>query len=76
MPGTHHFRQYRGTHIEGIKQTGWHSYTDQSPLVARCLGFASLPLATLTILVSLQSLGLVFAVQGDGQASGLKYLTS
>lgn len=43
-----------------------HSYVDQSPLVARRLGFAPLPLAALFILVGSQSLNLVFP--GIGQA--------
>jgi hypothetical protein len=36
-----------------------HGYVDQSPLVARRLGFAALPLAVLSVLVGAQSLGLV-----------------
>lgn len=36
-------------------------YVDQSPLVARRLGFASVPLAVLAILIGLQSLNLVFS---------------
>ncbi|KAG6837008.1 hypothetical protein H0H93_016468 [Arthromyces matolae] len=39
-----------------------HSYVDQSPLVARRLGFAALPLAVLAILIGFQSISLVFAV--------------
>ncbi|KAI6026291.1 DUF747-domain-containing protein [Pisolithus microcarpus] len=38
-----------------------HCYVDQSPLVARRLGFASIPLAVLAILIGFQSLGLVFS---------------
>lgn len=38
-----------------------HSYVDQSPLVARRLGFASLPLAVLVILVGSQSISLMFS---------------
>ncbi|TFK20924.1 DUF747 family protein [Coprinopsis marcescibilis] len=45
----------------GRRRTQKHSYVDQSPLVARRLGFASLPLAVLFILVGSQSLGLIFA---------------
>lgn len=36
-----------------------HCYVDQSPLVARRLGFASIPLAVLAILIGFQSLGFV-----------------
>ncbi|KAF9071697.1 eukaryotic membrane protein family-domain-containing protein [Rhodocollybia butyracea] len=39
-----------------------HSYVDQSPLVARRLGFSSLPLAVLAILILHQSLNLMFAL--------------
>ncbi|KAF8198103.1 eukaryotic membrane protein family-domain-containing protein [Pholiota molesta] len=42
-----------------------HSYVDQSPLVARRLGFASLPLAALAILVGSQSINLMFASSSD-----------
>lgn len=42
-----------------------HSYVDQSPLVARRLGFASLPLAALAILVGSQSIGLMFSSSSD-----------
>lgn len=38
-----------------------HSYVDQSPLVARRLGFASLPLAALFILIGSQSVWLIFS---------------
>lgn len=38
-----------------------HSYVDQSPLVARRLGFASVPLAVLAILIGFQSLNLVLS---------------
>jgi hypothetical protein len=38
-----------------------HTYVDQSPLVARRLGFASIPLAVLAILIGLQSFNLVFS---------------
>ncbi|KAF5348675.1 hypothetical protein D9758_006827 [Tetrapyrgos nigripes] len=37
-----------------------HTYVDQSPLVARRLGFASLPLAVLAILIGSQCLNLLF----------------
>jgi len=46
-----------------------HSYIDQSPLVARRLGFASLPLAVVAILIGMQSLNLVFSLQFDYQWS-------
>jgi len=42
-----------------------HSYVDQSPLVARRLGFASLPLAVLAILVGSQSISLMFSSSSD-----------
>ncbi|KAG6844628.1 hypothetical protein H0H87_005485, partial [Tephrocybe sp. NHM501043] len=42
-----------------------HSYVDQSPLVARRLGFASLPLAVLAILIGSQSISLMFAAHSD-----------
>lgn len=38
-----------------------HSYVDQSPVVARRLGFSSLPLAVLTILIGTQSVGLLLS---------------
>ncbi|KAG6369659.1 eukaryotic membrane protein family-domain-containing protein [Boletus reticuloceps] len=38
-----------------------HTYVDQSPLVARRLGLASVPLAVLAILISLRSFNLVFS---------------
>ncbi|XP_006457349.1 hypothetical protein AGABI2DRAFT_212709 [Agaricus bisporus var. bisporus H97] len=38
-----------------------HSYADQAPLVARRLGFASLPLAVLVILLGSQSISLLFS---------------
>ncbi|KAG2150844.1 DUF747-domain-containing protein [Suillus clintonianus] len=44
-----------------------HSYVDQSPLVARRLGFASLPLAVVVILVGLQSLTLVFSLRFEDE---------
>ncbi|TFK44218.1 eukaryotic membrane protein family-domain-containing protein [Crucibulum laeve] len=42
-----------------------HTYVDQSPLVARRLGFASLPLAALVILVGSQSISLMFTANSD-----------
>lgn len=38
-----------------------HAYVDQSPLVARRLGFASVPLAVLAIIIALQSFNPVFS---------------
>ncbi|EEB89565.1 hypothetical protein MPER_12320 [Moniliophthora perniciosa FA553] len=43
-----------------------HTYVDQSPLVARRLGFASLPLAVLAILIGSQSISLLFSLPPDG----------
>ncbi|KAF7965272.1 hypothetical protein HWV62_44713 [Athelia sp. TMB] len=45
-----------------------HTYVDQSPLVARRLGFASLPLAVLAVLIGAQSLGLMFALHSDSSS--------
>ncbi|KAK7057215.1 eukaryotic membrane protein family-domain-containing protein [Favolaschia claudopus] len=42
-----------------------HTYVDQSPLVARRLGFASLPLAVLAVLIGSQSMSLLFAFHSD-----------
>lgn len=42
-----------------------HTYVDQSPLVARRLGFASLPLAVLAILIGSQSLSLLVSMHTD-----------
>ncbi|KAJ2919933.1 hypothetical protein MD484_g433, partial [Candolleomyces efflorescens] len=49
----------------GRLRTRKHSYVDQSPLVARRLGFASIPLAALAILVGSQSLNLIFSANSD-----------
>ncbi|PPQ90536.1 hypothetical protein CVT25_015850 [Psilocybe cyanescens] len=49
----------------GRRSVRKHSYVDQSPLVARRLGFASLPLAVLAILVGSQSIGLMFSSSSD-----------
>ena len=38
-----------------------HTYVDQSPLVARRLGFSALPLAVLTILIGSQAVSLVLS---------------
>jgi hypothetical protein len=43
-----------------------HAYVDQSPLVARRLGFATLPLAVLAILIGGQLSRLLFALGADG----------
>ena len=42
-----------------------HSYVDQSPLVARRLGFASVPLAVLAILIGSQSVNLLISMHTD-----------
>ncbi|KAG5341035.1 hypothetical protein C0989_012031 [Termitomyces sp. Mn162] len=46
----------------GRRSARKHSYVDQSPLVARRLGFASLPLAVIFIIIGSQSISLMFAV--------------
>lgn len=47
-----------------------HQYVDQSPVVARRLGFASLPLAILAVLVGSQSVGMMIA-NNDRVGSGV-----
>ncbi|KAG8213841.1 DUF747-domain-containing protein [Butyriboletus roseoflavus] len=47
--------------VVGRHSTRKHTYVDQSPLVARRLGFASVPLAVLAILIGLQSFNLEFS---------------
>ncbi|KAH8083789.1 eukaryotic membrane protein family-domain-containing protein [Cristinia sonorae] len=42
-----------------------HTYVDQSPLVARRLGFASLPLAVFVILMGSQSINMLIAMHTD-----------
>ncbi|KAH9942279.1 eukaryotic membrane protein family-domain-containing protein [Epithele typhae] len=42
-----------------------HTYVDQSPLVARRLGFASLPLAVHAILIGYQSVALLISMHAD-----------
>ncbi|KAK7045564.1 hypothetical protein VNI00_007396 [Paramarasmius palmivorus] len=42
-----------------------HTYVDQSPLVARRLGFASLPLAVLVVLIGSQSISLLFSLPSE-----------
>lgn len=42
-----------------------HTYVDQSPLVARRLGFASLPLAVLSVLIGSQSVALLISMHTD-----------
>jgi len=49
-----------------------HSYVDQSPVVARRLGFASLPLAVLTILIGTQALTLLASSASPSSASALR----
>ena|ERR1700761_8453893 len=46
-----------------------HSYVDQSPVVARRLGFSSLPLAVLTILIGTQSVSLLLSSASPSSAS-------
>ena|SRR5712671_5356467 len=48
-----------------------HSYVDQSPVVARRLGFASLPLAVLTILIVTQAVMLLVASASPSSVSAL-----
>ena len=50
-----------GTRLSARK----HTYVDQSPVVARRLGFASLPLAVLTIILGSQSIGLLLNASGQ-----------
>ncbi|KAI0829700.1 DUF747-domain-containing protein [Trametes gibbosa] len=49
-----------------------HTYVDQSPLVARRLGFASLPLAVLAVLIGSQSVGLFISMHADESSSWLR----
>ncbi|KAI0655987.1 eukaryotic membrane protein family-domain-containing protein [Cubamyces menziesii] len=49
-----------------------HTYVDQSPLVARRLGFASLPLAVLAILIGSQSVGLLISMHADESSPWLR----
>ncbi|KAG6337091.1 hypothetical protein ID866_2002 [Astraeus odoratus] len=53
-----------------------HSYVDQSPLVARRLGFSSVPLAVLAILIGVQSLGLVLSQHGEWNHHALNRMSS
>ena len=46
-----------------------HSYVDQSPVVARRLGFSSLPLAVLTILIGTQAVSLLVSSASPASAS-------
>jgi hypothetical protein len=48
-----------------------HSYVDQSPVVARRLGFSSLPLAVLTILIGTQAVTLLVSSASPFSASAL-----
>lgn len=43
-----------------------HPYVDQSPVVARRLGLAALPLAILAVLIGSQSIGMLVANHGTG----------
>lgn len=43
-----------------------HPYVDQSPIVARRLGLAALPLAILAVLIGSQSIGMLVANHGTG----------
>jgi hypothetical protein len=49
-----------------------HGYVDQSPVVARRLGFASLPLAVLTILIGTQAVILLASAASPSSASVLR----
>lgn len=49
----------------GRKGARKHTYVDQSPLVARRLGFASVPLAVLAILIGSQTITLFLAMHSD-----------
>jgi len=49
-----------------------HSYVDQSPVVARRLGFASLPLAVLTILIGTQAAMLLASSPSPSSAQALR----
>jgi hypothetical protein len=46
-----------------------HSYVDQSPVVARRLGFSSLPLAVLTILIGTQAVSLLLSSASPSSTS-------
>ncbi|KAL5528350.1 hypothetical protein ACEPAF_7486 [Sanghuangporus sanghuang] len=46
----------------GRRSARKHSYVDQSPIVARRLGFPALPLAVLAALIGSQSIGLVISI--------------
>ncbi|KAI0674967.1 eukaryotic membrane protein family-domain-containing protein [Trametes maxima] len=49
-----------------------HTYVDQSPLVARRLGFASLPLAVLAVLIGSQSVALLVSMHADENSPWLR----
>ncbi|KAI0087968.1 DUF747-domain-containing protein [Irpex rosettiformis] len=51
-----------GVSRRGVRK---HTYVDQSPLVARRLGFASLPLAVLAILIGSQTVNLLLSMHSD-----------
>ena len=48
-----------------LKRWMQHTYVDQSPLVARRLGFASLPLAVLAILIGSQTVNLLLSLHSE-----------
>ncbi|KAG7091061.1 hypothetical protein E1B28_010118 [Marasmius oreades] len=52
-----------------------HTYVDQAPLVARRLGFASLPLAVLAILIGTQSISLLLSLPSEGSSRSLSNLS-
>ncbi|KAH7108105.1 eukaryotic membrane protein family-domain-containing protein [Auriculariales sp. MPI-PUGE-AT-0066] len=55
----------------GRRRAVKHTYVDQSPLVARRLGFSALPTAVLSVLLGAQSVHLLFInVSADAQADG------
>ncbi|KAK7692658.1 hypothetical protein QCA50_004291 [Cerrena zonata] len=56
----------------GRKGARKHSYVDQSPLVARRLGFASLPLAVLAILIGSQTISLFIAMHADDSSPWIR----
>ncbi|KAF9268667.1 DUF747-domain-containing protein [Marasmius fiardii PR-910] len=52
-----------------------HSYVDQAPLVARRLGFASLPLAVLAILIGSQSISLLLSSPSESASRSFSDLS-
>jgi len=53
-----------------------HSYVDQSPVVARRLGFSSLPLAVLTIVIGKQAVALLVSSASPSSASSFREPTT